>query len=254
MTDDDVEYLARECLLQIATTLELPEHVTIREVDGCIEFLINTPNSDCGFFYRPQHHAEQIVREHAELIATLYATVKDEAEADERDYVFSEYQYIIENLLKEFLFSCCRDYKKQLNKFADKILNMPSSAAAKTKAAATRAFRPSEYDYECQIFARTVNKIKPLWNYVSGYFKNNLYDGGAFYSIRRDEQFCELAQGWNITDDLLRLAFNEERNAKNAPLSIALEHARREIGIRDLQHYALVRLYYDGKRGFTNET
>src|SRR4051794_12176968 len=64
-----IQELAREIIAEVSDRVNLPAGMSIREIDGTVEILFETSDKDIRLCFRPQHHAEYIVRSYDEQIA-----------------------------------------------------------------------------------------------------------------------------------------------------------------------------------------
>lgn len=95
-------------------------------------------------------------------------------------------------------------------------------------------------------FYAKVEELRPLWKFVLDYFVRNEYDSGCTRSIKEDSRFNQLSKGCTVPDELLSTVFQRKstRRSELWPLSFALKHAARELGIHkpDGQPFSVYKL------------
>jgi hypothetical protein len=112
----------------------------------------------------------------------------------------------------------------------------------------------SRYNWEdpenLMSFASKVEELSPLWKYIKRFYNTNCDDPGWASMLRESSKFKALAgQHGVVPDDLLRRITNQSLNKRERePLTLALEHARRLLGIPEYKSGTLRPYYESGKK------
>lgn len=243
MTTDEARELAREYIALVISSFEFPKGVFAREVEGDIEIVAQLEDASSLFCYRPLPHTEEAILSISEDIEEKYRTVRDEWEAQERDYVHhSSCVYRVENLIEEFLSRVDR-LRQRLE--AD-MRGLPDAATAKGEEKARRYSASFNRAEKWMHFYRRVEELLPLWTCIKGYLKKSEYDGEAYSYLREEPEFRELSTGHDIPAKLIEWAY-EKGARRGLPKSLALEHARMELSLPELKIERLYQLYYAGR-------
>ena len=149
---------------------------------------------------------------------------------------------------------------KRIDKLVDEIKKEIKQDLNAPKRGGSRKELKRQYftnDAELILYTETVNSLRPLWGYVTNFFKQRDYGHACLNDVKSSPVFINLAQVCSsVPDDLLRQVFrredfsklNEQETQALSPLGLALEHSRRELGIGKYAAETLKKRYNEGKK------
>jgi hypothetical protein len=153
-----------------------------------------------------------------------------------------------------------KEATKRIDKLAAKIKKEIKMDLDAPKRGGTRKELARQYftsTDELISYAQTVNSLRPLWGYVTNFFKQHDYELACLIAVKDSPVFINLTQGCSsVPEDLLRQVFhredftelNEQEKQALSPLGLALEHSRRELGISKYAAETLKKRYNEGKK------
>lgn len=111
-------------------------------------------------------------------------------------------------------------------------------------------------DGELATFAKTVNSLRPLWEFITRYFQQYGHDLTGKDKIKTDKKFIDLSRFTTVPNSLLDKARRrtnmylpgKNQNIALEPLGLALEHARLELSIGPYAVETLRKRYTEGKK------
>ena len=153
-----------------------------------------------------------------------------------------------------------KEATKRIDKLVDEIkkeikqdLNAPKRGGSRKEL--ERAYFKT--DAELIHYAETVNSLRPLWEFITRFFRERDYEVNCLRDVREAPLFSTLSQAHgDVPEDLLRTVFRRERfdtldeqeKFSLSPLGLALEHARQELGIGHHAAETLKKKFYEGKK------
>ncbi|MDT7779078.1 MAG: hypothetical protein QOC99_1590 [Acidobacteriota bacterium] len=153
-----------------------------------------------------------------------------------------------------------KEATKRIDKLVDEIkkenkqdMNAPKRGGARKEL--ERAYFTT--DAERMVFAEIVNSLRPLWEFITRFFRDREYEVSCLRDIREAPLFSTLSQAHgDVPEDLLQVVFDRERFDKLdeqtklalSPLGLALEHARLELGIGKHSAETLKKRFHEGRK------
>lgn len=153
-----------------------------------------------------------------------------------------------------------KEATERINKLADEIkrevkrdMNAPKRGGAR-KELEREYFTTNE---ELISYAEAVNSLRPLWEHITRFFRERDYGLSCLSDVRQTHLFNALSQVCvNVPDDLLRNVYRRERfdlldektKLALSPRGLALEHARRELGIGRYAAETLKKRFLEGRK------
>jgi hypothetical protein len=120
--------------------------------------------------------------------------------------------------------------------------------------------RRSRHDWnkegELERYARKVNEVTPLCECIAKFHKENADDDSWMSMLKMSSKFQELSKDYSqVNNNFLRRAADSGLDAKERqPQGLALELARRELGLPDYSYETLIKYYREGNEYLRSET
>jgi hypothetical protein len=246
-SDEEVSEIAREVIKNVAAEANLPGAVKMRELDGQIEFLIESADPLAAIILRPQKRVEEILRNVEEwAFENLREVIPEE---DFLPLVLQQMHGADEDVeIKALIEKCYSKFEVAMSKLENGV-NRLRAHAQKEVNKIQRYTKPTRRAGECLRFAEVVKDVKPLWREIIKRFEANDYQCDLS-EIREDPTLNGLSKGYKIPENLLKdvlkrqSATGQERR-KLEPTGFALRHAKQIVNI-DGDHETLLKCYLEG--------
>lgn len=236
LKDEEIKTIARSVIRDVIQELEkkgkFDPKISIVENEGIIEFIYKTTDGNASIHYNPQKRVEEILRE-TEKLAIEY--LKDEVPPEHFYSAISGHLYSSDEdiEIKALIENFPSTFKTAFSKLEDASKKLSSQVEEKLEAFIKKV---KEQDEEkIKDFARKVDELKPLWTYITNYFKEHDYESNCVCVVSEDK-FKELAKGIELPEYLLRLVFDRQEklskdNPELQPHGFALKHAQKLVNM-----------------------
>jgi effector-binding domain-containing protein len=247
ISDAEVCGIAREVLKRLASRAKLPKEVSMRDIDGQIEFFIESSDSLAAIVFRPQKRVEEILREVEKWANENLRDVIPEE--DFSDFVYRQmYQSDEDVEIQALMGQFYSTFDVAISKLDNGLIKL-RSLVKKEINKVERHIRPNEKATTCMRFAVMVNEVRPLWDEIIKHFEEHHYEV-ILPEITNNEIFIELSKEHGIPTDLLKDVFKRQTTTgqerrKLEPLGFALRHSQTIVTLSG-DHETLLNCYYEG--------
>ena len=248
ISDEEISEIAKEVIRRIASRAKLSKEIAVREIDGQIEFLIESSDPIAAITFRPQKKVEEILRETEKSAYEQFKDVVPESELSLDVYRLlhqSDEDVEIRALIEKFHST----FNVAISKLDNGIKNLRLLAKKEVDKIERRYTRPTVKAANCMRFAEVVMQLKPLWDAIIDYAEKNAYQCDLSVLSSNEKYVLLPQQGENLTrmlrDVFKRQSLKGQERRKLEPLGFALRHAQMIVPIKG-DHETLINCHLDG--------
>src|SRR2546423_22508 len=164
ISDNEISLFAREAIRKVASKANFPKEIMMREIDGQIEFLIESSDTLATITFRPQQRIEEILRETEKWANEELKGVipKEHFSAFVYQQMYRADEDVEIRALIEQFYSTFSVAVSKLDNGVKKLRSLVKKETDRVE----KYSRPTEKAAVYMRFAEVVNQVKLLWNEV----------------------------------------------------------------------------------------